>query len=245
MTFKTKIALLACFFVGFAGKGFSTPRVIDVLDKDGQSFAKQGRLPLKEILPGAPEGFSYTKQPDGAFQIVEMLCTEGRTFKNYAPLRDRMVEANMLLATCALNGGFLDNWTNSGFGASHIVTADGRIVHYIPTHYKPQMAAQFNSYTSDAVVVVGKTGTVQKAVELTEAQQAAIKKIAGDGRSKYFGSHYEARGSYVDSEGKIIQGNRFSSGNVDLGFLTDSGLQDIRYHPDFKKLVEQNAPPEK
>lgn len=244
MTFLKKLSILVFFMVGFFGQGFADYTVIDVLDEKGHSFLKEEKKPLSEILPGAPKEFSYVKQRDDRFQIVEMACAEGKEFKNYAPDRDPTLTPDILLATATTNGSFLDMWTSSGIAASCFLMNggdyDGSVIKYVSNQYKPQMAAHFNNYIKNSVVVINsEEATAEKPIKLSENAKNVLKELAGSDGG-FYGNIYQARGSFFNDRGEIVQGSSFSSGNVDLSFLSDSGLKPIQNNPEWMKLVTKN-----
>jgi hypothetical protein len=243
MTFLKKLSILVFFMVGFFGQGFANK--IDVLDAEGKPFPKEGKQSLGEIIPQAPEEFFVIVQPDGSYQIVEMAYAEGKTFKNYAPGRDPKFTSDLCIVTAAPNGFFLKSWTDNGLGASHFILSggehDGAVVNYIPNYYKPQMSAHFNDYTKiSAVVISEKEATEEEPLVLSPRAQESLKKILEGQHDLYFSNIHKARGYYLDKGDEIVQGPEFSSGNVDIDFLSSLGFKPIEEYPEFKKLVEKN-----
>ncbi|MBY0264604.1 MAG: hypothetical protein K2P90_04140 [Holosporales bacterium] len=200
---------------------------------------------MGEIISQAPEGFSVIAQPDGSYQIVEMAYAEGKTFKNYAPGRDPKFSSDLCIVTAAPNGFFLKSWTDNGLGASHFILSggehDGAVVNYIPNYYKPQMSAHFNDYTKISAVVISDKGVTEKEpLVLSSKAQENFKKILEGQNNLYVSNIYKARGSYVSDGGDIVQGSGFSSGNVDMDFLSSVGFKTIEEYPEFKDLVAKN-----
>ncbi|MGL6188432.1 MAG: hypothetical protein ACRC12_05280, partial [Holosporales bacterium] len=100
-------------------------------------------------------------------------------------------------------------------------------------------AAHFNNYIKNSVVVINsEEATAEKPIKLSENAKNALKEFAG--HEGFYGNIYQARGSFFNDRGEIVQGSSFSSGNVDLSFLSDSGLKPIQNHPEWIKLVTKN-----